>query len=273
MIEDVLYKLARKALPAGAYRNLAQSFFGRGKGYFRPATYRAIYEYYRGRGLEFRGRRILEVGPGSQLFTAFFFLADGAEEVLVADPKVDPDSARAQLEQFNAAFKAGLGPEALSRLSLFTDTSAVPQAYNGRIDLICSHNVLEHVPDPGAFLAENVRLLSPEGASCHRVDVSDHTYHVFGKFRLLHAWGAGRSLYHLRYSDRAFRILNDPKCWMNRVLLPAYLEAARAHGLRVRELDRSRFREVPVHPDLGRLPGAHIPEDLYVTDFFIRLSK
>jgi SAM-dependent methyltransferase len=191
----------------------------------------------------------------------------------VADPKVDPASLESQTAAFNRAFAMSVSPETAAGIRFFRDTREVPPAYDGRIDLICSHNVLEHVSDLESFYADNARLLSPTGESCHRVDLSDHTYHLFSKFPRLAALGGRRSLYHLRYSKAAFRILGDSKTYMNRTLLPAHLALIRQAGLRVTELQRTPFPKIPIHPDLLRgLPPAP-PENLYLTDFFLKLSK
>lgn len=271
MIEDILYKMIRKALPSGLFQ-VASRLLGRDKAYHRPGTYRGIYDYYRSHGLDFRGKTVLEVGPGSQLFTAFFYLADGADQILVADPKVDPESVHRQLQEFNAFSQNPLGSETTAKIKFFRDTREIPNEYNGRIDLICSNNVLEHLPDLGSFYADNARLLSPYGESCHRVDVSDHTYHLFSKFPLLRNLGHRRSLYHLRYSNRAFQLLNDPKTYMNRKLLPVHLDHVRGVGLRIAELQRQAFPQVPIHPDLWK--GSALPpaEDLHLTDFYFKVT-
>lgn len=275
---DVAFKLFRKFLPSKWYRAASHSVFGIGRNYYVPETYRAIGLYYERKCPDVAGLRVLEVGPGSQLFTAFLFFSRGALEVLVADPRVDPGSARAQLDQYNAFTGAGMPDSVLERLHFFKDASVIPAAHDARIDLVCSYNVLEHLPDLQAFFAANARLLSPGGVSCHRVDVSDHTYHVFdnrllAKFPPFRGLSHRGALTHLRYSDRAFGLLNDPKCFMNRKLLPVFLEVARRNGLEAHALERSSCPPAPIHADLRATGPDWTPENLYLTDFFFTLSR
>jgi SAM-dependent methyltransferase len=221
----------------------------------------------------FAGKTVLEVGPGNQLFTAFHYLEEGAGRVLVADPKVDPGSLARQLSRFNARSETPLAVNAASRIEFFRDVSEVPAAYDGRIDLICSHNVLEHIEDLESFYRDNARLLAPNGEAWHRVDVSDHTYHLFSRFPPLRALGHRRSLYHLRYSERAFRTLGDAKTYMNRRLLPLHREWIRKADLRISGLSTTPFPPVPIHPDLLKGVSPVSPDDLYLTDFLVKLVK
>src|SRR5688572_11568729 len=102
LIEDIVFKLARKALSPDIYRRLSYGGLGRGEQCHRPQIFADIHRHYLERGLDFAGKTVLEVGPGRQLFTAFHFLADGAREVLVADPVADASSLAEQAEAFRA---------------------------------------------------------------------------------------------------------------------------------------------------------------------------
>jgi hypothetical protein len=71
-----------------------------------------------------------------------------------------------------------------------------------------------------------------------------------------------------------FRLLNDPKCYMNRALLPHFLKAAETGGFRVARLETQPFLgEVRIHPAL--LDGLNgVPEqDLRVQTFSLALEK
>jgi SAM-dependent methyltransferase len=147
--------------------------------------------------------------------------------------------------------------------------------FDGTLDLICSFTVLEHVGDLEGSFADMARLLRPGGTAYHMVDVSDHTYQVFARWRALESINHNRALYHLRYSPGAFRILNDPKCYMNRELLPAYLAYARRHGLTVESLETAPYAEpFRIHPEVLARAGADAdPAQLNVTSFSLRLRK
>lgn len=273
MIADIVFKLLRKSLHPALYRKISKGALGRGKKYYKPATYAAIFKQYCDCGLEFRDRVVLEVGPGRQVFTALYFLANGAREALIADPVADPSSLAEQLEAFNAYTGKNLGPETLDRIRVFKNIQEVPSRYDARVDLICSFHVLEHLPEIRDFFANHRRLLSKAGLAYHRVDISDHTYQYFDRFSLTRRIAPSRSLYHLRYSQRTFGLLNDGKCYMNRILLPGYLQEVHRQELRVSDLWRVPYRQVPVHPDLvSRFPGTS-PDDLFLTEFSFKLTQ
>jgi SAM-dependent methyltransferase len=90
------------------------------------------------------GRTVLDLGGGPGHFTAAF-RARGARCVLV---EPDPDELRAGGEPPAGAVRG--------------DGMALPVA-DGGVDVCFSSNVLEHVPDPAAMLAEMIRVTRPGG--------------------------------------------------------------------------------------------------------------
>lgn len=273
MITDILYKLLRKSLTPLLYRRVARSVLGRGRAYHRPHTYLDIFSHYRERGLDFRGKTVLECGPGGQFFTAFSFISEGAMKVLLVDPVIDPEALPAQVATYEATVGFKLPADAASRIECYRDLSEVPGRLDGTVDTLCSNHVLEHVSDLDSFFRNNHRLLSPAGRAYHRVDVSDHTYHVFDKFRITRNINQKRSLFHLRYSKAMFRFLNDGKCYMNRAILPVHRRMAVKNGLAVEDLRISPYRKIPIHPELLAELGDCKPEDLFLTEFSIILRK
>jgi SAM-dependent methyltransferase len=94
------------------------------------------------------------------------------------------------------------------------------------MDFVTSTNTLEHVPaeDILPLLAECRRILSPEGAISCRIDLRDH----FANF------DDDLSPYNfLRYSDRAWRLVNSSLGYQNRLRRPDYLRLFAAAGLTV----------------------------------------
>lgn len=253
VIFDFPYKLGRKALGRGLYSALSRSFLGRTMGWERPETYAGIFSYYKERLGDFKGKTVCEVGSGNQYFTAFHFLNAGAARVFLVEPKVrnPQDKIKADLRSFLASQGGTPGLEdAASRVVMLPDLAALGSELDGCMDLICSHLVLEHVSDLDGLFRHTARLLSPQGRAHHRVDLSDHTYHVFAKFPILRDIATRRSLFHLRYSDRVFSLLNDPKCYMNRRLLPEFLRAAEGRGLKAEYRVVNRMENTRVHSDL-----------------------
>lgn len=115
------------------------------------------------RHLDVAGKRVLDIGGGGGWFTAAFREA-GAECFLVEPEAADPDATGAprgdeRAELHARAIRAGrLAPGA----TLAGDGNRLPFP-DAVADLTFSSNVLEHVPDPEAFLSEMVRVTIPGG--------------------------------------------------------------------------------------------------------------
>jgi SAM-dependent methyltransferase len=130
------------------------------------------------------------------------------------------------------------------------------------IDFVSSTDTCEHIPekDLAEIFGECFRLLRPGGAFSCRIDLQDH-YAYFDR---------SLSRYHfLRFSDRAWKLVNSPLHYQNRLRAPEYLRLAREAGLElvvekpsgpslegVRELE-----SLPIAPRFRRFP----PEELGVT--------
>ena len=276
MLGDALYKLARKLLPISFYRSLSRSVLGREKRWKRIETYVATFEFYRGQGMDFAGRKVAEVGSGDQYYTALFFLSAGAEQVLLVEPTLAPDAEKlaAELQRFNEHTSTGLRLEDVKgRILCFRDLSEINPSLESQVDFFFSYLVLEHFRDIESFFLHTKRVLKTSGISCNLVDLSDHTYHLLVKYRFLRPFAERRLLYHLRYSDRMFDLVNDPKCYMNRKLLPEYLGLASKYNLRIAQLSKKTDEGAVVHPDLLRRYSSADPNDLKVVNFFLGLEK
>lgn len=274
MLDDILFKLARKNLSGRLYRAFSTGPFGRTSKYDAIGSYEAIIRHYQVRGLDFQGKRVLEVGSGNQFYTPFHFLAAGARLVLIAEPMLSWDRFERDLEIFNRQAPVKLDPSrARKGIRSFRTTGEMPAEWNGQADIICSHNVLEHFEDLAGYFADTRRLLSPEGVAYNKVDLSDHTYHIFAKYPFTQWLLRRRMLHHLRYSQEAFHRLNDPKCYMNRVLLPTYLEMVRNQGLQIRELVTEGRISARVHPDLLAGVGEVRQEHIQISGFGLTVSR
>src|SRR5436190_12416689 len=94
------------------------------------------------------------------------------------------------------------------------------------IDFVTSTDVCEHIPeeDLAQIFRECTRLLRPGGAISCRIDLQDH-YAYFD---------SSLSRYHfLRFSDRAWGLVNSPLHFQNRLREPDYLRLVRESGLEV----------------------------------------
>jgi SAM-dependent methyltransferase len=91
------------------------------------------------------------------------------------------------------------------------------------VDFVSSTDTCEHIPgrDLAAIFRESLRLLRPRGAFSCRIDLQDH-YAYFDR---------SLSRYNfLRYSDRAWSLVNSPLHHQNRLRAPDYLLLVREAG-------------------------------------------
>jgi SAM-dependent methyltransferase len=132
----------------------------------------------------------------------------------------------------------------------------------GSVDFVSSTDTCEHIPrdDLAAIFAECRRLLRPGGAFSCRIDLQDH-YAYFDR---------SLSRYNfLRFSDRAWALVNSPLHFQNRLRAPEYLELVRGAGLDLvldnpsgpSEQGRAELERLPLAPRFRRWP----PEELGVT--------
>jgi hypothetical protein len=93
----------------------------------------------------------------------------------------------------------------------------------GIVDFVSSTDTCEHIPagDLAEVFVECRRLLRPGGAFSCRIDLHDH-YSYFDR---------GVSRYNfLRFSDRAWSLVNSPLHYQNRLRAPDYLRLVREAG-------------------------------------------
>ena len=130
------------------------------------------------------------------------------------------------------------------------------------IDFVSSTDTCEHIPeaDLAEIFGECFRLLRPGGAFSCRIDLQDH-YAYFD---------TSLSRYHfLRFSDRAWRLVNSPLHHQNRLRAPDYLRQAREAGFEV-VVEKPSGPSVEGLEELESLPIAprfrgYAPDELGVT--------
>ena len=283
---DFCYKLIRKSMPKFVYEAIRGSFFGRKK-LIRLDHYRNIFSIYKeavtgtdGRYNDFSNKTVLEVGCGNQIFTALFLLAEGCKKVILLDPLLeifnDDERFRRSLSLFKTAMPEFSLSENEIRKSLLciNDFQNIPDTFNDKIDIILSHQTLEHFNDLDIFFSSVYKLLSFDGMSFNKVDLSDHTYHIFDRFKFISLLNRTNNLNHLRYSAKQFALLNDSKCFMNRQLLPVYLRKAADHGLICKITKKSIFgRNIPIHRDVVEGLDFFDEKELKTTSFEMFLFK
>jgi len=254
MIFDFTYKLARKWLSPYLYNTISYDLLKRRKGYERIETYENIFKHYKENGIDFKEKTVIELGSGLQYFTAFFFLLDGAKKVFLIEPKLvfSLSELKSSLDIFNSQYGSKLTIEdAANRIECYSDLAGLKGNLKCEVDVICSYTVLEHVINLPSIFAECAKILNRNGRCYHLIDLSDHTYQVFARLPFLAGLNQKRPLYHLRYSKKLFEFVNDPKCFMNRKLVPEYLLLAEKNGYTISNFSIKTFDgKMKIHPDL-----------------------
>ena len=105
------------------------------------------------------------------------------------------------------------------------------------------------------------------------VDLTDHTYHIFDKYKMTKWLCRKRALYHLKYSDRLFQKINDKKLYMNRLLLPVYLELAQEYNLKVEWLITEKCKKQKIHQDILSKFKSRNPDKLFIRSFEVKFTK
>jgi SAM-dependent methyltransferase len=130
------------------------------------------------------------------------------------------------------------------------------------IEFVSSTDTCEHIPgaDLAEIFRECFRLLRPGGAFSCRIDLQDH-YAYFDR---------SLSRYHfLRYSDRAWSLVNSPLHHQNRLRSPEYLQLVRDAGFEL-VVEKPSGPSEEGRAELARLPLAErfrgfTPDELGVT--------
>lgn len=171
-------------------------------------------------GLEPRGRRILELGPGPDLGTGFVLVALGAESYTAVDrfPLAANDNAA-----LYAALGERLGVDAatmLQRIQYVVRGIPMEGELTTTFSAFVSNATLEHLADiPGTFLWMK-SLEAPGAVHVHVVDPQTHMRWV----RPRDPWNI------LRYPDWMYRVMSFPGA-PNRMLVSDYLAEAEHAGI------------------------------------------
>ena len=221
-------------------------------------------------GRSFAGARVFEVGTGRRLDMPIGFHLLGARSVATADLHryLRPELVAESLEDLRADPAAvrslfdplGPGPDFDERLERVCGCSTLDELGRligleylapadarrvdlpaGSFDLHVSYTVFEHIPGDVLvdILRESERLLAPNGAALHHVDLSDHFAHSDPSIPWIHF---------LRYPERKWRRFNENQfAYHNRLRVDAYDRIYEEAGQRV--LDRETY----VQPDCRRL--------------------
>ena len=135
---------------------------------------------------DFRGKTVLELGPGNSRLNAYNFLMNGVRKVILVDKFPRYHVSRRQKEF--ADTELGCIKKKYAKTSLpFQDSAGRLKAdrlqfISGDItsldlppvDFIYSISVLEHIKTPATFIKKCADFLKPGGLMFHHIDLRDH---------------------------------------------------------------------------------------------------
>ena len=168
--------------------------------------------------IDWSGKRVLEVGPGSDMSTGAVALARGAAAYRAVDLFDNTGQADAGLyDELGRRLGEPVDSERLDfTLASFPELPEV----DGEHDVVISNATLEHVEDVPGLFSSLRRLAAPDAAMVHHVDGQTHMRWIKDV----------DPLNILRYSDQTYeRLLEFPGA-PNRLRADDYLQAARAAG-------------------------------------------
>ena len=213
-----------------------------------------------------------EFGTGWDLIIPLAYYSLGAERQILVDIRSNlhfelvndtlsrMEARRAELEEIAGRELRPVGAPNVDALADLTDRFGITYlapldaAQSGlgeaSVDFVSSTNTLEHVAGAELLpiLVECRRLLKPNGVMSCRIDLQDHYSYADGTI----------SPYNfLKFSDRAWRLVNSPLHHQNRLRYPQYLRLFASAGLEVvaEEVVRPTAGDLDRLRDLELAPG------------------
>ena len=232
------------------------------------------FDTHRGRALDparREGFTCLEVGPGESVSSAVVACARGAGKTLLVDVAPFASMDLADYQPIIGALSPPLDlsevssvPELLSRCHAEYLTSGVASLRAlpaESVDFIWSRHVLEHVrkSEMDDLLVELRRVLKPDGAASHTIDLEDHFEH---------------SLNNLRFSDRVWEAewLAKAGFYTNRLGYQELLRRFENAGFAVDVVGVEKWDSLPVPRDRMAPQFRGLPvDDLLVSGFDVVL--
>ncbi|MEI6790923.1 MAG: methyltransferase domain-containing protein [Myxococcaceae bacterium] len=135
---------------------------------------------------EQKGRVACEIGSGDCLSTADLLLGSGFEKVYLVEKQPIIFDCR-QYELLKDLSTLSELPNSLASLSdenppkISDHITIIPEYFENvkmpeKVDLIFSHDVIEHVEDLAGFFSGCARILKPGGVMVHKFDLSGHEF-------------------------------------------------------------------------------------------------
>jgi len=174
----------------------------------------------------YRGRRVLELGPGNTRALALLARVSGAVACEAFDPFDAQARRAAYLESVYGPLLARRGEEATLRranelLEACENHTSEPALRAGgrRFELVLSRAVLEHVRDLGALFRTLAAVTTEDAVLIHKVDLRCHGNRY------------DHELDFLSFPEPVYRLMSSHLDVPNRERLPRYLSLAEDAGL------------------------------------------
>jgi SAM-dependent methyltransferase len=221
---------------------------------------------FREHGVDLRGARVVELGPGNSAMNALLLVLEGAGKVVMVDkyPRRDRSPEQEELERREAEI-LGLCPWVEERsIDLRKCLAEGRIEYRagdfltmdlGGFDLLFTNSVLEHLENPEDCVRRMAAMIKPGGWAWHLIDLRDH-------YNFRAPW------LFLRFSDRAWeRWLSKPGVsYLNRWRRDDFLAVFRKHGFELVWEDATRMdipSNFPLAPRFQSKPSSELGKAIW----------
>ncbi|MDD4381952.1 MAG: methyltransferase domain-containing protein [Candidatus Dojkabacteria bacterium] len=181
---------------------------------------------------EIKGKKILEIGPGTSMFNCYKFLIKGAHKVYLLDkfPRINQNDEDFKKERKNFCQANNIEEDSLKKLvkdrTIFLNKD-IKEITLKDIDFIFSISVLEHVKDIDSFIKNTYKILKRTGYIYHSVDLKDH-------------YNFGNSFLFYKYSKKIWDkyCVREGVSYTNRIRYDEFLSKFGEYGFQIVENDK-----------------------------------
>lgn len=203
-------------------------------------------ETFNRKGLTFKDKQIVELGPGNSIALALNCLCNGAQKYQMVDkyPRISKsdrqtESILKQITYFENKYSRNLN-DFVNKITLEFNQEKLSYVKNSvedlktissdSIDLILSISVFEHVKDVETSFQEMNRILKMNGVMYHKIDLRDH-YNFDEPFKFL------------KYSDFLWNnfLTKEGFSYTNRLRVDDFEDVLIKHGFEIILLDKVIF--------------------------------
>jgi len=201
-------------------------------------VFRSISAILQAHHIDFKGKTLLELGPGDNRGVGYSFLANGAAHYIFCDKFPRKNKAEEKTRKyFEGYFKTTVAPH--SYHDIRNGAELLKDIPDHSIDIIISVSVFEHMEKAKEAFEEMGRVLKPGGMAYASIDLRDH-------------YNFNYPLLFLKYSDKTYnRLLSCPGySYTNRLRADDYQKILDSTPFRQRMVKKHTM-EIPV--DRGQI--------------------